>query len=155
MCASKAKQGIHSAFPTGRKMFSYLHGKHGSIKHKGDLRRQMPSLWTSSPFLLLTQLYMQNMTPHSVGHPCGRLGPAVLALSPHSSLCTPSPLGGGVGWEAEKDLSLCKCFSAVMKTPLCYQYSLGHKPKTQSPTRYYEENDHCLNWKQHLLFCSD
>lgn len=153
MRASKAKQGIHSAIPKGRKMFNHLHGKHGSIKHKGDLRRQMPSLWISSPFLLLTQLYMQNMTPHSVGHPCGRLGPAVLALSPHNSLAPPAH--SVLGWEAEKALSLCKSFSAVMKTSLCYQYSFGHKFKTQSHTRYYEENCHYPNWKQHDLFCSD
>lgn len=91
----------------------------------------MPSFWTSPPFLLFTQLYMQSMTPHGVGYPCVCLGSAVLALSLHS-LCTPSPLGGGVGWEAEKDLSLCKCFSAVMKTSLVINIVLVTNPNTVS-----------------------
>lgn len=57
----------------------------------------------------------------------GLLGPTVLPVSPHNSLCTPSFLTGGMGWEAEKSLMLCKPYSEVMKTSLSYQHCFPHK----------------------------
>ncbi|GAB0184698.1 zinc finger protein 804B [Grus japonensis] len=42
------------------------------------------------------QLYMLGMTSYGMEYPCGQLGSAVPAVSPPNSLCTPSPLAGGV-----------------------------------------------------------
>ena len=53
---------------------------------------------------------------------------------PPNFLCTPSPLAGGAVWEAEKALALCKRFSAVTKTSLCYQHYSHPKSKTQHCT---------------------
>jgi len=58
------------------------------------------------------------MTSYGMEYPCAQLGSAVLAVSPLNSLCTPSPLAGGVVGEAEKALTLCKHCLARTKTSL-------------------------------------
>lgn len=50
------------------------------------------------------------------------VGWALLAASPPSSSCTPSPLTGRVECEAGKALTLCKCGSVILTTSLCYQH---------------------------------
>lgn len=50
-----------------------------------------------------------------------------------------SAVRGGVAWETEKALVLCKHSSAVINTPVCYQHCFGHKSKTQHPTDCYEK----------------
>jgi len=52
-----------------------------------------------SPILLLLPhaSYMLSMASYGTEDPFGQLGSAVPAVSPPNSLCTPSPLAGGVG----------------------------------------------------------
>jgi len=73
-------------------------GKQGSITHDGYLGRQMPSPWTSLPSFF-PWLYMLSVTPYGMEYPFGQLGSGVPAVSPTSSLCTPSLLPVGRGEE--------------------------------------------------------
>jgi len=128
---SKAKPGIHSL----HLVFSQAGvqpppGKQGSITRNGYLGRQTPLLWTPAPSLFFLPLYMLSTTSYGMEYPCGQSGSAVPAVPPPTFLCTPSPLAGGVGWEAEKALTLCKQRSAIIKTSLYYQHYFQHKSKT-------------------------
>uniref|UniRef100_A0A672TUX7 Dipeptidase n=1 Tax=Strigops habroptila TaxID=2489341 RepID=A0A672TUX7_STRHB len=67
-------------------------GKQGSIIENSCLGRKMPSC---TPFLLLSQLCMLNMTSYGMEYPLGQLGSAVLAVSPPRFFCTPSLIFGG------------------------------------------------------------
>lgn len=73
-------------------------------------------------------------------YPFGPLGSAVPAPSPPSILPTPSLLTEVAKWETEKALMLCKDYSSVVKTLVCYQHQFGHQPKTQHCLDYHEEN---------------
>lgn len=73
------------------------------------------------------------------------LGSAVPVASPPNSLSIPSLLNGGVGWEAEKDLTLCKFSSAISKTSLCYQ----HCPQNQRKTQPNTDNEHYFGLNQY------
>ena len=72
---------------------------------------------------------LEEVTQSSCGCPLPRSvqGPS---LSPPNFPCTPSLLAGGVGWEAEKALTLFKYWSATTKTSLYYQYFFHHTSKT-------------------------
>lgn len=98
-----------------------------ALLYNSNLWRQMPSLWALLPFLLLPPGYAEHDTICS-GYPMGQLGSAVSAMSPLSSLCTPSPLAGEVVRGVEKVLILCRCCST--ETPLCYQNWFQPKSKT-------------------------
>jgi len=89
---------------------------------------------------------MLSMTSYGAEYPSGQL---VSAVPLPSFSCTPSPLAGGVGWEAEEALTLCEHCSARTKTSLRYQRCFQHKSKTQRHTSYYEEN--YLSQTQHIL----
>ena len=78
---------------------------------------ECPSLPSSSPSSVLL-----SMTWYGMEYPFGQLELAVLAVSPPSFLCTTSLLTGGVVWEAEKALMLCKHFSAITKISLYYRH---------------------------------
>lgn len=86
--------------------------------HNVDLGRQPPSLqmWHPSFFPQVDKNY-----------PCGQLGSGVLAASSPSSLCLPSLLSGGVGWEAERGSVLCTAHIAMTKTSLYCHCHLQHK----------------------------
>ena len=128
---SKAKWGIRSLLPTSRQVFSHLQESRAPSWVNGDLGGQMPSLQTSplppsSPSFILLSIVL-----YGTEYPFGQLGSAVPAVPPPSSLSSPSLLTGGVGWEAEKALTLCKHGSAVTKTSPCYQYCSQHKSNAQ------------------------
>ena len=123
---SKANQGVHSLLPIGRQLFSHLQ----EITCNRVLGRQMPSLQMSSPSFFFPPLYTLSMTSCGTEYPCGHLGSAVPAVPPPHSFCTPSLLTGGVGWEAEQALTLCKHCSAATKSSLYYQHCFQHKSKT-------------------------
>ena len=127
---SKAKPGIHSPLPMGGQAgVQPSPGKQGSITRNGDLGRQTPSLWMSLPSSFFPQLYMLSMTSYGMEYPFGQFGSAVLCVSPPNFLGTPSPLAGGVVWEAEKALALWKHHWAVTKM-VCYQQCFQNKSKT-------------------------
>lgn len=67
------------------------------ITHNSFLGRLAPSLRMSSPLppLVSYQLSLLSRIPYGMGHPSAWSGPAVLVLSPHSSLCSSSPLLAG------------------------------------------------------------
>ena len=100
-------------------------------------------------------IYLLSMTWYGMEYAFGQPGSAVPAVSPPSSLCTPSPLAGGVGREAAKALALCKPCSALMKTSLYYQQCFQHKPKAQPRTSYCEENELCPSQNQHTQLSAD
>lgn len=52
---------------------------------------------------------------------------------PSQSLCTPSLLAGGVGWEAEKVWMLCKHCSVIAKASLCYQHFCVSQVQNRAP----------------------
>jgi len=106
---------------------------HHQLTNAQPVTEQQPL--TAFPLILLL-----STTPYSMGYPFGLLGSAVLAASPPSFLCTPSPVAGGMVRGAEKALALCKCCSAITKISLSYQYCFQHKSKTWTHTNYYEEN---------------
>lgn len=58
---------------------------------------------------------------------------AVLAVSPHSSLCNPNFLLGRVPQEVEKSLTLCKHYSVTTETSVCYQYYFHQKSRSWCP----------------------
>ena len=71
-------------------------GKQGSIMCNSYLGRQVPSLQMSPTSFFFPQLSMLSMMSYGLEYPFGQLGSAVPAVSPPSSLCTPSLLAGGV-----------------------------------------------------------
>ena len=131
----KAKQGICSLLPIVRQVCSHLQESRAPSRVTPSLRTCPPP---SSFFL---QLLFLSMTSYGVKYPFGQLGSAVPAVSPPSFPCTPSLLTGGVEWEAERALTLCKHCSAITKPSLCYQQCFQHKSKThKSHTGFYGEN---------------
>ena len=107
----------------------------------------------SPPSFFFPSLYMLSMTSYGVGYPSGQLGSAVLAGSSPTFLCTPRLLTGGVVWEAEKALTLCKNCSAVTKTSLHYQHCFQHKCKAESPTRAFMKKINSIPAKTSTDIC--
>ena len=95
--------------------------KQGCSTHESYSGRQKPSSQKPPPSFFLPQLSMLSMMSYSMEYHFGQLGSAVPAASPPTFSCTPSPLAGGVEWEAEKTLALCKHCSFVIKTSLSAQ----------------------------------
>lgn len=80
----------------------------------------MQSFWTSPTSYSFTPFLLSTIMPCDMGcGPSGSFGPAV---SPPSSLCTPSLLTGRTAWEAEKFWALCKHCFAINKTFVCYHH---------------------------------
>ena len=81
------------------------------------------------PPLLLASTAEQ--TSYGMEHPFGQLGSAVLAMSPHKLLPTPSLLAfgvGGVGGQfGEMALMLWEHCPGVAKTLVCYQHLSSYK----------------------------
>lgn len=71
--------------------------------------------------------------------------------APPSFLVSSSPLTGGLVWEAEKALTLCKYSSAIAKTSLYCQHCFCHKSKTQPHKRYYEKDKLCSSQNKHKM----
>ena len=115
--ANKANQRIHSLVLTGRQVFSHLQESRAPScimvtredKHHNSEHPQLPS----SSLSFICRAWCLN----GVEYPFGQWGSAVLAVSLLNFLCTPSLLAGGVAWEAEKALTLCKSCSAITKPP--------------------------------------
>ena len=78
------------------------------------------------PFLSVLLLIM---ILYGMEYPFGHFALAVLVVSPPNFLRTPNLLAGG---ELEKEivLTLCKHFSTIAKTLVCYQHHFSHKFKT-------------------------
>ena len=115
---SKAKQEIDSPLPMGRQVFSHLQESRAPSHVTVTWEETNAITPNVPPSFFFPQLYMLSMTSYGLEYPCGQLGSAVPAVSPPNFLCTPSLLAGGVGWEAEKALTLRKHCSAITKTPL-------------------------------------
>ena len=121
-CTSKAEQGFHSLLPISRQMFSHPQESRAppliavtlEDKHRHS---KCPPLPSSSPSILLLSIMS-----HGMEYPFGHLASAVPVVSPPSFLCTPSLLAGGVGWEGEKALTLCKHCAEVTVASLYYQH---------------------------------
>lgn len=113
-------QKLKNSFPMSRKLFSHLQesrsltweDKHHSSEHT---------------FFLLhpTALYAEHVVIWS-GNPFGGLGSAVSAASIPSFLCTSSLLIGGViggvVWETENTVILCKHCLEIVKTSTLFVY---------------------------------
>lgn len=103
--------------------------------HKNQL---MPSQspgscpWTTFPWVLLL-----SMMPHGLEHPLDQLGPAVPAASPPNSLCTPSPIPGGVG---ERHKRLCPSSAEPPQNHPRIIHTISSTNPKQTP---YEGNTQC------------
>ena len=79
----------------GRQMFSHLQGSRAP-SHTMAAGEDKPITLNYPTAFFFPQLYALSMKPYGLEYPFGQMGPAVLAVPPPSSLCTPSPLAGGV-----------------------------------------------------------
>lgn len=114
--------------------------KAGLITHNGFLGRQTPSLWTSSSSSFFTPAFIGEHDAIWCGTSLWPVRSAVLAVSPSSSLCSPTLLAVRTAWEAEESLALCKFCSAMTKTLACYHRYCHPKSKMQHCMSYCEEN---------------
>lgn len=81
-----------------------LLGKRHSMPHNHDSEKQTSSFWTSpSSFFLSPKL---SMSPYGMEFPFDQLVAAVLAECPPNFLSATSLFTGGMGWKAEKILTV-------------------------------------------------
>lgn len=123
--ASKQSKELIHYFPSD---VQTLAGKSG-VARRSFLERQASSLWTSSLPPSSPQLYCWL---HMIWNVFESVS-AVLAVSPHSSLCNPNFLLGRVPQEVEKSLTLCKHYSVTTETSVCYQYYFHQKSRSWCP----------------------
>lgn len=128
-CAWKDKTSINSSSASHMLADAQSSpGKQGSVTCTNDLGRQTP-LIRITPFLLLLPGLRAEHDTIWPGIFLWSVGVSSPAVSLHSSLCIPSLLTDGVGWEVEKNLALWKHCPAVAKSSL--NYCFQHESKTQ------------------------
>lgn len=130
----KAKPGIHSLLPIGSQVFSIprragIHHMEWCLGKTNTITPRVPSL--SSSLFFSPQPWTLITVPYSTQCPLDHLGSTVLAVPPHSILCTPTQITGGVVW---------KWYSSLPKISLCCHQCFWHKSKTQPHTSYFEDD---------------
>lgn len=132
VCVSKAKQRNSFIFPIGRHVFSHLQEIRApphvmvtwenKCSHSGH-PHPTPFFF---PQLLLLGVTLYGMEYHFV-----LLGVVVScpACVPSQFLVHSQPTHWQESLQAEKASTLCKHYSAIAKTPLCYQHCFQHRSK--------------------------
>ena len=112
VCASKAKQGIHSLVLISGQVFSHLQESRGPSGVEVTWENKTPSPRTSSPSFFLLQIYVLSTMSYGLQHPFGQLGSAVTSVSPPSLLCTPTRWQTNMtSWKVLAYLATTKNFS--------------------------------------------
>lgn len=142
------KQEIHSLLPVGRPVLSHLHG---SITCNHDLWKQTSSLGMSLP-LIPPGWYAEygivccgtRLWPVEIS--CPGCVPSQLFLHPK-----PPHDPGGTVWGMEKALTLCKHYSAVIKTSLNYQHFFQTNPNAiffyNEKNLHYPSQNQYIDWR--------
>lgn len=135
----QAKQNLHMQGKQ-RNSFTVSHDQVFSQPQEHRTPSCVAVAWednTISPNILflhppLLQLYMLIMAPRGLGYPLGQLGSAVSEVSQSNSLCTPSPLTGGIRsrkgikstWVLLTDNEIISVLSTLFSTQITKNKSL-------------------------------
>ena len=114
MQAKQNKEFIH-CFPLAGRC-SAIPRKAG-LHHMSRFLGKTNTITPNALFSFFPQLLLLSTTSYGMEHPSAHLGSAVLAVSPPSSLCTPSLLTSGAVWGAKQPWCCTSTAQQELKQP--------------------------------------